>query len=106
MDKSPIASCWPCNQPIRSLSNLRCFQSVEAAYPCCRRSSSRHLERAVTGFLRRFFFGSNTMISPRFEVKEEILPACSREDYANPDTADLKIFRRLKTYIGIIRASA
>ena len=64
------------------------------------------LERAVTGFLRRFFFGSITMISPRFDVKEETLPACSPEDYAEPDAAKLKVFRRLNSYIGIIRASA
>jgi hypothetical protein len=46
------------------------------------------------------------MISPRFDVKEETLPACSPEDYAEPDAAKLKVFRRLNSYIGIIRASA
>jgi hypothetical protein len=46
------------------------------------------------------------MISPRFEVKEETLAACSPEDYAEPGAADMKVFRRLHSYIGIIRASA
>jgi hypothetical protein len=46
------------------------------------------------------------MISPRFEVKEETLPACSPEDYAEPDAANLKVFRPLYSYIGIILGSA
>jgi hypothetical protein len=46
------------------------------------------------------------MISPRFDVKEESLPARSREDYADPDATDLRVFKRLQTYLGIIRASA
>jgi len=46
------------------------------------------------------------MKSPRFNVKEETLPALSPEDYADPDAMDLRVFRRLPTYLGIIRASA
>jgi len=46
------------------------------------------------------------MISPRFDVKKETLPACSPEDYAEPDAAELKVFQCLHSYIGIIRASA
>jgi len=42
-------------------------------------------ERAVTGFLRRLFFGSVIMISPRFDMKEKILAAFCPEDYADPD---------------------
>jgi hypothetical protein len=46
------------------------------------------------------------MKSPRFDVKEETLPALSPEDYADPDATDLRAFRSLQTYIGIIRTSA
>jgi hypothetical protein len=46
------------------------------------------------------------MKSPRFDVKEETLPVLSREDYAEPDVTDLRLFRRLQAYLGIIRASA
>jgi hypothetical protein len=46
------------------------------------------------------------MKSPRFDVKEETLPALSLEDYANLDATDLRLFRCLRGYLGIIRASA
>jgi len=46
------------------------------------------------------------MISPRFDVKEETLSVLSPKDYADPDATDLRVFRRLQAYIGIIRASA
>jgi hypothetical protein len=46
------------------------------------------------------------MMSPRFDVKEETLPVLSPEDYADPNATDLRVFKRLQTYIGIIRASA
>jgi len=46
------------------------------------------------------------MKSPRFNVKEETLPVLSLEDYADPDAMDLRLFRRLQDYIGIIRGSA
>ena len=42
-------------------------------------------------------------MSPHFDVKEETLPAFQSEDYANPNVADLKIFRRLQTHISINR---
>jgi hypothetical protein len=46
------------------------------------------------------------MKSPRFDVKEETLPVLSLKDYADPDAMDSMVFRRLQTYIGIIRGSA
>jgi hypothetical protein len=46
------------------------------------------------------------MKSPLFDVKEETLPVLSPEDYADPIAADLRIFRSLQTYLGIIRVSA
>jgi hypothetical protein len=46
------------------------------------------------------------MKSPRFNVKEETLPVLSAKDYADPDATDLRLFRCLLDYIGIIRGSA
>jgi hypothetical protein len=46
------------------------------------------------------------MKSPRFDVKEEMLPALSPEDYADLGATDLRAFKRLPAYIGIIRVSA
>jgi hypothetical protein len=39
-------------------------------------------------------------------VKEETLPVLRPEDYADPGATNWRLFRRLQSYLGIIRASA
>jgi hypothetical protein len=46
------------------------------------------------------------MKSPLIELKEETLPALSPEDYADPVAINMRIFRSLQAYLGIIWASA
>jgi hypothetical protein len=46
------------------------------------------------------------MKSPRFDVKEETLPALSPEDYADPTEAIYTRNNGLQTYLGIIPTSA
>jgi len=46
------------------------------------------------------------MKSPLIDVKEETLSAFSPEDYADHNATESMLFRRLRAYLGIIRASA
>jgi hypothetical protein len=46
------------------------------------------------------------MNSPLFDVKEETLPVLRPEDYADSGATDVKLFRGLQSYLGIIRTSA
>jgi hypothetical protein len=39
-------------------------------------------------------------------LKEETLPALSPEDYADPNAPESMLFKSLRAYLGIIRASA
>ncbi|MFO7854106.1 MAG: hypothetical protein R6V44_02590 [Paracoccaceae bacterium] len=46
------------------------------------------------------------MKSPRFDLKEEMLPVLGPEDHANPGPTDLRAFNRLQAYIGIMGGPA
>jgi hypothetical protein len=72
------------------------------------RHDGAHAARAecVSGLANGVSLGSINMKSPLIDLKEETLPALSPEDYADPVAINMRIFRSLQAYLGIIRASA
>ena len=84
------------------------LEIVLGAYPCRRKSSAKPFERAASGPPRGVLLVSINMKSPRFDVKEETLPALSPKIMPTrrnkrKDIQKLTVLPRHNPDIGIMR---